>query len=412
MSDRTFDAIIAGAGPAGLATALYLLRRRPDLRSRVAAIEKARHPRPKTCAGGLIPKTMLALRELEIELDVPHVEVVHGTAHTPIGSDVDMFRGDTLCTVIRRDEFDALLARAAREAGLDLIENTRVLGIEQDSGSVRVTTDGGTFEPAIVVGADGSGSRVRTSVFGQRKESIGRALMTDVPAAAAPEFIERRYIFDFRCVAAGVGGYSWAFPCLIDGRPHLNVGIYEQRPRHDGSNGAVQSSDNKLLFDQLCASFPGFGLDRIGRREMPFKSFPIRWFDPSDRYVERRVILAGDAAGVDPLMGEGISTAFEHGRLAAGAIADFLDGKADALKRYDAELHRSAIGRKLEKLAFAARSFYGPHYRAFFRIAMVSRSAQAIGVDWFNGSAHLDELSTPTLLARWARAILFNTPVR
>jgi len=410
MINRTFDVIIAGAGPAGLATALYLLRRRSDLRGRIAAIEKARHPRSKTCAGGLIPKTILALRELEVDLDVPHIEVMHGTAHTPIG-DVDMFRGDALCTVIRRDEFDALLARAAREAGLELIENTRVLKIEQDVGSVRVATDTGAFESAIVVGADGSGSRVRNSVFGQRKESIGRALMADVPAAEAPEFVERRYIFDFRCIAAGVGGYSWAFPCLIDGRPHLNVGIYEQHPPHNGAT-AHASSDNNLLLDQLCASFPGFGLDKIARREMPFKSFPIRWFDPSDRYVDRRVILAGDAAGVDPLMGEGISTAFEHGRLAASAIADFIEGKADALKRYDKELHRGAIGRKLEKLAFAARSFYGPHYRAFFRVAMVSRTAQAIGVDWFNGAAHLDELSTPTLLARWAQAILFNTPVR
>src|SRR5450755_2505441 len=68
------DVLIAGAGPAGLATALYLLRAHPELAGRVVAIEKARHPRPKTCAGGLIPKTMLALKELGLELEVPAVE--------------------------------------------------------------------------------------------------------------------------------------------------------------------------------------------------------------------------------------------------------------------------------------------------------------------------------------------------
>ena len=45
-----------------------------------------------------------------------------------------------------------------------------------------------------------------------------------------------------------------------------------------------------------------------------------------------RVILAGDAAGVDPLMGEGISCAFEHGKLAANAICNFLDGDTGALR--------------------------------------------------------------------------------
>src|SRR5271167_1095321 len=109
------DVLIAGAGPAGLATALYLLRSHPELKGRVLAIEKSRHPRPKTCAGGLIPKTMLALKELGLELQVPAIEIMRGTART-LSGEVEMFRGDPLCTVIRRDRFDDRLARAATEA--------------------------------------------------------------------------------------------------------------------------------------------------------------------------------------------------------------------------------------------------------------------------------------------------------
>ena len=48
---RSCRVLIAGAGPAGLATALYLLRRRPELAGEVIALERA-HPRPKVCAGG------------------------------------------------------------------------------------------------------------------------------------------------------------------------------------------------------------------------------------------------------------------------------------------------------------------------------------------------------------------------
>ncbi len=404
-----YDVVIAGAGPAGLATALYLSRTRPDLAGRIVALEKSRHPRVKVCAGGLIPKTMLALRELGLELEVPAVEVVRGVARTEAG-DVDMYRGDPLCTVVRRDEFDARLARAAREAGLEMVENCRVLDVVQSQGEVRLTTERGVFETGLVVGCDGSGSTVRASVFGQAKESVGRAVMTDLPVdpERTPEFVERRYRFDFRCVEAGVSGYAWSFPCLIGGRPHLNVGIYDQLPPHRAGEGARSAA----LLAELRRAFPELGLDALGRSAGTFKAFPIRWFNAAERFARGRVMLAGDAAGVDPLMGEGISCAFEHGKIAARAIADFLQGDAGAPARYDRELHQGALGRKLRILAFAARRFYGPRHRWYFRLARVSRKAQQVGVDWFNGAEHFDELPFGVLIAKWVGAVLFDRAVR
>jgi len=378
---------------------------------RVVAIDKSAHPRFKVCAGGLIPKTMLALEELGIALDAPAVEVIRGEARTPVGS-VDLSRdGDVLCTIVRRDWFDAMLARAAVRAGLEIVENERVVEVTQNADGVRVRTERGDFQSMVLVGADGSGSRVQRSVFGERKATTGRALMTDIAVnpESAVEFREHRYRFDFRCVSGGIRGYSWSFPCMIGGRPHLNVGIYDQHPRVlPEKNGGEQAR----MLAELAAAFPELPLDGMARRRMAWKSFPIRWFEAADKYARGRVILAGDAAGVDPLMGEGISCAFEHGKIAAGAIVRFIDGDADALGAYDRSLHEGAVGRKLAKLAFAARHFYGAHHRFFFRVARTSRRAHELGVDWYNGARHLDELPTRQLVARWIRAVLLGVPVR
>ena len=248
------------------------------------------------------------------------------------------------------------------------------------------------------------------AIFGADKNSIGRGVMADIAVEprSTEEFSNQLYRFDFRCVADGIKGYAWSFPCLIDGQPHLNVGIYDQCPREAVWPGAQKAP----LLDALRAAFPELPLDSVGERPATFKAFPIRWYTPQARFAAGRVILAGDAAGVDPLMGEGISQGFEQGKLAAGAIVRMLDGDRDALAAYERELHRGLIGRKLSKLNFAARRFYGPRHRLYFRLAGLSRRAQQIGIDWYNGANDLDELPVRTLIAKWAGAVLLGIPLR
>ncbi len=111
-------------------------------------------------------------------------------------------------------------------------------------------------------------------------------------------------------------------------------------------------------------------------------------------------------------MGEGISYAFEHGKLAASAIVRWLDGERAALIQYDRDLRDAAAGRKLRHLAGAARRFYGPRHRLYFTLAGLSGTARRIAVDWYNGAHGVDELSAAGLLRLWAGAVLFRTGLR
>lgn len=368
---------------------------------RVIALERSRHPRFKVCAGGLIPKTMHALAELGLELEVPAAEVRQGIAITAAGR-VTIPATRPLCTVIRRDRFDAFLAAKAVAAGLELVEDCRVLEVERGSAGVRVLTERGIFEAPILIGADGSGSRVRQAVSAPARRSVGRALMFDfeVTPHEFAEFSQAAYRFDFTCVTRGIRGYSWSFPCLIDGRPHLNVGIYDQTP----DQAVVPGGPKADLLEALAQAFPELPIDPHARRG--YHAFPIRWYEPGERFVSGPIILAGDAAGVDPLMGEGISFAFEHGKLAALAAVRHLAGDPQALTDYDRALHQGAAARKLRRLRFAAARFYGPRHRLYFRLANLSGRVQRLGIDWYNGEDGLDEIGTAALARRLGAVLI------
>src|SRR5947208_4674431 len=90
------DVVIVGSGPAGAATALGLVARAPALAARSVMLEKARHPRDKTCAGGVIPKAVRLLESLDVSLAVPEARVDHAGVTLPGGRELAV-DGDDLC---------------------------------------------------------------------------------------------------------------------------------------------------------------------------------------------------------------------------------------------------------------------------------------------------------------------------
>jgi len=380
-----FPIIIVGSGPAGAATALALHRLDPALAADVLLLDKARHPRPKVCAGGLIPAGTRWLAEHDLALDVPHVTVHRALVTTPTTT----VRHDDrdLCAVVRRAEFDAALVDACRARGIMLREDEHVVDAVRTDDGIRLETNRGSYAARLVIGADGSGSVIRRRLVDPGKQHIARAIMADVPVGALcwSGFAEQRYDFDFHLLRRGLRGYLWAFPCLIDGVPHANIGAYSLTPI--GSQ-----------LDDAFAAYLGTFTDAVPRRA----AFPIHWYRPRARLAAPHAWLVGDAAGVDPLMGEGISLAFEYGTIAAATAVEAVSGGDCSGIAYQRAVERSSLGTKLRRLHLATRLFYGRPWRACFAIAEYSRRVRALGLRWYNGVDEWDRRSGWEALAALA----------
>jgi flavin-dependent dehydrogenase len=356
-----------GGGPSGLSTALHLVERAPDLRSRILILEKAHYPRPKLCGGALLPDAEVVLQRLGLDVgEVPHVDARQ--AHLDFagkGLAVSLPGGHTL-RLVRRDEFDAWLAAKARAAGIDIREGVSVKNVAPHQDYVTVSTDVGTFEAPVVVGADGSTGITRRCILPNSPVQTARVLEViapaSVPSASRPVGADRFHheqdvaYFDFLPVPQGIAGYTWDFPTQVEGRPVRCWGIYDTNLLADGQRPPLKDplADEMLLH----------GCD-LGAYEVQGHS--IRWFSPSAGFSVPRVVLVGDAAGVDGIFGEGISFALGYGQVAADAICAAFASDNFSFADYRQRVLRSPLGRTLRTRTLITRALYRLRWAWFQR---------------------------------------------
>lgn len=336
--DHRFDVLIVGAGPAGCAAALQLAKRDPELAGRSLLLDSAVFPRDKLCGGGLVPQTDRLLAHLEIPRDVPDVTVRSVFFHYAGGSSEtatpQQFR------VVRRDVFDASLLRQVKNKGVQVREGEPVSLLTREGDWIRVDTPRGCYRARVVIGADGARSRVRRALVGPARGEQFIALETLTPDAAVSD----EAVFDFRLTASGLRGYAWDFPCIVRGERCMNRGI-------GGSRWPAGAS----LRDLFAAAMLERGI-RLERSHLEGWSAPL--YHPDSPQGAAGVLLAGDAVGVDPWLGEGISVALGTGILAAHAAAEGLAAGRLDFSDHTERVRESAVGWQMERSLAVAEPFY------------------------------------------------------
>ena len=334
------DVIVVGGGPAGLTAAVAMIAADPTLRGRVRVLEKARYPREKYCAGALGGRGLKILERLDMRPDVPSVPIEGMSIRTMATENA--VRVPAIGAVVRRIEFDHALARIAREKGVEIVEDAKVERVEPHRDGAVVESSAGTFEARVVVGCDGVGSVVRKTMG----LGIGtlRAQVLELDTEPVESDRERAFIH-FDATDRALPGYTWDFPTTVGGRDLVCRGIYHLKM------GDEQLDLGAMLAERMAA----MGLDIAKYKN---KRFAERGLEPAETLARGPLLLAGEAAGIDPVTGEGIAQAIEYGSLVGPHVAMALAGDV-RLDSWTDRMRRSRLGRDLRIREIFVREFYG-----------------------------------------------------
>jgi flavin-dependent dehydrogenase len=361
------DVIIVGGGPAGLATAIFMMHAAPHLRGSVLILEKERYPRDKFCAGGVGARADRLLASIGVEVDVPSVPVDGVSLKLPDGT-VSVREG-AVGRVVRRLEYDHALAKIAVARGARIEEGAKATAVTVAADGVTVETTAGTFRGRVLVGADGVGSFVRRSMGlppGKLRAQVIELDTEEVPGDPA------RDLLHFDAADGRLTGYAWDFPTVVDGRALVCRGVYH-----------LKLGDEDLdIRAMLAARLAERGLD-IERYRI--KRFAERGFELHEPFAAPRVVLVGEAAGIDGLTGEGIAQAIAYGAFAGPYLAEKLRSGDLIFDDFRKRLARSPVG---FELAFRARIlpyFFGKNRAKVERFLVRTPDFVAVGVQHFAG---------------------------
>jgi geranylgeranyl reductase family protein len=306
------EVIVAGTGPAGSTAACALAR----AGVRVLVLERDRLPRQKPCGGGISTRVFTRFPWLRAALDrISSHPVSSLYLEGPSGGVFRMQAPAPAVVLVRRIEYDAMLAARAREAGAEIVAPAAIAQAREDADGVTLKTrDGRTFRAPIVIAADGVNSVVARRLGlnpGWPRARLALDMMEETPVetlrATEPGTLSVFYGY------GGAHGYAYIFPK----KAHVNVGVGYELPYFDEAIDAAPYDLQQSFVRDLRAR----GMVEGESRRDHFTPFLIPIGGPLKTTAAGRVLLAGDAGGfVNGFSAEGIYYAMVTGDLAAAAV--------------------------------------------------------------------------------------------
>lgn len=272
MSGHLHDLLIAGGGPAGLATALHAVRAGLD----VVVAEPRQAPIDKACGEGLMPGAVRALDRLGIHVPGQPITGIRYVQknHQAYGH----FR-DGPGLGARRTHLHEALHQAVLDAGIPVLP-LRVNHVHQNTTTVTEPTTG--LRARWLIAADGLHSPLR------------RSLGLDVRCTAPPRYgLRRHYAVP-----------PWTTAVEVHWSPHAEAYVTPLGPHLVGLS---LLTTHRAPFDTQMTAFPHLTdlLPPHTATTAVRGAGPLR--QRSRTRHHGRVLLVGDAAGyIDALTGEGI----------------------------------------------------------------------------------------------------------
>jgi len=368
-----FDIMIVGAGPAGISTWLHLKKVAPALADNVLVIDKAIFPRHKVCGGGLGAWCEDVLRQLDIDLNIPSLFI----------SDVEfrfrdqswIYQSPNPFRMVQRSDFDLALLKSAVKRGMVIHESEQFIEAKREGNGLAVLTSRGKYQSKVIVGADGALSRVRRSMMRSPQPRLAPTIQLSTPVDPQfdKEFDQKRLSLDFSPLYEGLQGYIWQCPCIQNGSPYMNRGLANFR--YPPGRPRV---DMKRVFERALHARNADGTSASWR------SHPIRWLSPDAPISQPNVILAGDAAGIEPAFGGGIHVALSYGEIAARTMVQAFQNQDFSFNHYKPAFQSHFLGQHIRDYTLLAERIYrrkeNPlgHIRQFFTDRLIRSKLQSL----------------------------------
>ncbi len=340
-----FDCAIIGGGLAGLTLSIQLQKKGLN----IVLFEKEEYPFHKVCGEYIAMESWNYLEECGLklrEMNLPQITKLHVSA--PNGNMIKHSLNPGGFG-ISRYTLDNELAKIAKQIGVELLDDTKVIDVKFENELFHINTQNNVYTSKIVLGAYGKRSNLDIKLKRNFAQSSGKntnyvGVKYHVKANLPDDLIELHNFSDGYCGISKVDGESYCL-CYLTTADNLKK-----------SGNDIKEMEQRILMKNPFL-------------EKYFTEFPILFDAPlaisqinfsSKKSIENHIIMLGDAAGlITPLCGNEMSMALHASKILSELLPSYFENK---LSRRELEKLYSKLWNK----QFSTRLKTGRIIQSFF----------------------------------------------